>query len=248
MSRCAAARHSSLGQLFQFLRAPVQTPQCDLWTAGSAGDRFGVETTIARVCVFRFARRAHRERRHRRIRAIVGDSSNNREARPAMRAIGEGIVGAPLARIRDFRGASATDGGVRCNLRMRAPLDARRDTEIRGHIPTTCLAFDAVYPRQWRRLPLQAVKENGDLILGAPQPNENALGVVKNFAAQAQRARKFPDRRAEPHALHAAPHTNFQRNDRGRVSLLMLGEHCLTPSLARHLSQVERKRRMSSLS
>ncbi len=131
---------------------------------------------------------------------------------------------------------------------MRAPLHARRDAEVRGHFPTAFIAFDAVDPRQWRRLPLQAFKENGNLLLGAPQPNEDALGVVKNFAAKAQRARKSPDRRAEPHALHAAPHANLQRNDRGLVSLLMLGEHCLTPSLARHLSQVERKRRMSSLS
>ncbi len=86
-------------QLFQFLRAPVQAPQCDLRTAGGAGDRFGVETTIARVFVFRFARHAHREWRHRRVRAIVWYPLNDREARPAMRAIGEGIIGAPFARI-----------------------------------------------------------------------------------------------------------------------------------------------------
>ena len=165
-------------QLLQFFLAPVQAPQCDPWAAVAAGNRFGVETAIARVCVFRFARRAHRERRHGRARAIVRDSSNNCETRPAMRAIGEGIVGAPFARIRDFRGASATDGRVRGDLRMRAPLHARRDTEVRGHIPTTFLAFDTIDPSQCGRLPPQAIKENGDLFLPAPQPNENAFGVV----------------------------------------------------------------------
>ena len=247
MSRRAVARHSSPDSFFRSGACPSrrrntilgpQAPQAiaSAWKRRSPGS------------VYSASHAAHIGNGAIVVFAVIRDFRDYRKARPAMRAIGEGIVGAPFARIRDFRGASATDGGVRGDLRMRAPLDARRDPEVRGHIPATFRAFDAVDPRQYRRLLPQAVKENGNLLLGAPQPNKNSLGVVKNFAAKAQRARKSPDRRAEPHALHAAPHTKLQRNDLGRVPLLLLGEHCLTPSLARHPSQVERKWRMSSLS
>ena len=83
-----------------------------------AGDGLGVKAAIGRIAIFRAARLAQRERRHRRLGAIVGDGVDDAEARAAMRAIGEGIAEAALEGIGDLlRRRRGADRGVRRDLR-----------------------------------------------------------------------------------------------------------------------------------
>ena len=61
--------------------------------------RLGVEAPVARVVVLGPAGRAHREARHRRQRAVVGDALHDREARPAVGAVRERVAVAPVGRV-----------------------------------------------------------------------------------------------------------------------------------------------------
>ena len=80
-------------------RPSVHARQAQGRAATRAGDRLGVEAAVGRIGILRRARRAHGERAHRRVGAVVGRSVDDRQARPAMRAIGEGVAKAPLRKV-----------------------------------------------------------------------------------------------------------------------------------------------------
>src|SRR6476620_3288612 len=72
--------------------------------------RLGVETTIARVLVFRPALRAHLEGRHRRAGPVVGHALDDREARAAVGAVDERVAKAPILLVMEL-GETVITGG-----------------------------------------------------------------------------------------------------------------------------------------
>ena len=92
------------------------------WPADRAGVRLRVETPVERVVIFRLAGRAHLERRHRRVGPVVGDVLNDGEARPAVRAVSEGVAIAPVGRIENLRQAVVARRHIRRYRLVRAGL------------------------------------------------------------------------------------------------------------------------------
>ena len=97
---------------------PVATfPKFQPRPANRARIRLGVEAAVARVVVFGLALRAHRERLHRGVRAVVGQGLDDAEARAAVGAVGERIAVAAVFGIEDFAQAIRARGDVRQNER-----------------------------------------------------------------------------------------------------------------------------------
>ena len=90
------------------------------------GARVGlsVEAPVRRVLVLRAAGGAHLEAGHRRMRAVVGDVAHDREARAAVRAVGERVAKAPVGRIEQLGQAVGTGRAVGADRGAR--LAARR--------------------------------------------------------------------------------------------------------------------------
>ena len=93
------------------------SPQFQTRAANRTGIGLRVKPAVARVVVFRPARRAHREFFHRGVRAVVGQRFDDAEARAAVGAIRERITIAPVFRIENFAQAIGTGGDVRQHQR-----------------------------------------------------------------------------------------------------------------------------------
>ena len=93
--------------------------------ARGAGVRLRVEAAVARVVVLRAARRAHREARHRRQRAVVGHAADDREARPAVRAVHERVAEAPVGGVEELAQAVRARGHVGADERRGGARRAR---------------------------------------------------------------------------------------------------------------------------
>ena len=92
-------------------------PQFEMRAASGARIRLGVEAAVARVVVFGPALRAHRERFHRGVRAVVGQGLDDAEARATVGAVGERIAMAAVIGIEDFAQAIQARGNVRQHQR-----------------------------------------------------------------------------------------------------------------------------------
>ena len=79
--------------------------------ADRAGDGLGVEAAIAGVRILPGAVAAHRKRRHAGGRPVVGDAADDRQPGAAVRAVGEGVPEAAVARVVDLRAAGGAGGG-----------------------------------------------------------------------------------------------------------------------------------------
>src|SRR5262249_291982 len=69
---------------------------------------------IQRVVIFRLARTAHSEWRHRRVRTVIGNIAHNREPRPAVRAVDKWI---PVTAVLSVEQVQGTVRGSRYILR-----------------------------------------------------------------------------------------------------------------------------------
>ena len=85
--------------------------------ADRAGVGLRVKAAVARVVVFGLALRAHRERFHRGVRAVVGQGFDDAEARAAVRAVGERIAVTAVLRIENLAQTIGTGGDVRQHQR-----------------------------------------------------------------------------------------------------------------------------------
>ncbi len=189
------------GHLGAILLQPEPRP------AVGAGDRLGVEAAVGGVVVFGRAGGAHRELRHRRPHSVVGKTAKDRETRPAMGAVGEGVAVATLCGVPDLGGT----GGAGCSVGGDAGFGtcASRggDFEALGpcHEGVSC-TFNGIHPgKRWclggeRRLECVQVAADGVY--------QNPLGVVQHFAPDAHPARQGPYERPESHTLHLAPDTD----------------------------------------
>ena len=133
-------------------RPSVHARQAQGRAAARAGDRLGVEAAVGRIGILRRARRAHGERAHRRVGAVVGRSVDDRQARPAMRAIGERVAEAPLGRRPHLGEALGAGGCVRHDGRRHDACERSARSESLG----VGRARRALSPRSNRAAPAAA--------------------------------------------------------------------------------------------
>ncbi len=89
---------AATGILRRNLRA-IRRLQPNTRPANPARIRLRVKAPIQRIVVFRLARRAHGELRHRGLRPVIGNPPRNREARPAIGAVQKRIAIPAVRRI-----------------------------------------------------------------------------------------------------------------------------------------------------
>src|ERR1035437_2212169 len=175
-----------------------------------------VEATIRRVIVFRLTLRAHRERLHRSIRAVVGQRFNDAEARAAIRAVRERVAVTAVVRIENFAQAIGTSRDVGQHKRGFITADfAFADFKIRvahGVKPRGFEALDETARWLFGFEPQKKLFKQAAFTLNF---DENALRRVVDPAAQIQFRREPINKRAKAHALNRAAHGEFQARSLG---------------------------------
>ena len=117
--------------------APPRLRKPNLRAAFRACIGLRVEAAVGGIAVFREAGRAHRELRHARGGAVVGDCADNRKPRPAMRAIGEGIA---VAAVGGSRISARQAGQVAASAAMPVLTAPRWLSTIRKPAPSNAAA------------------------------------------------------------------------------------------------------------
>ena len=197
------------GMLIEAHGASVEADEPRLRAADMAGDRLGVEPAIGGIAILRIAGRTHGEDRHRGLRAVIGNASDDGEAWAAMGAIGEGVAVAARERVEHFGRTVLTDSGVGRDLGMGRAADALGDAELAREIAAKGARLDLVDAAKRWTLALHALEEARNRAAAAADPHQNAVRVVQHFAHEAQLAGDAPHGRAEAHALHAAAHSDL---------------------------------------
>jgi len=115
--------------------------------------------------VLGLARRAHRERGHRRQRPVIRDATHDREARPAVRAVDERIAEAAVGRVEQLAQAVGAGRGVGRDRGVgRASGRTRADGELGLAARGPLLGDDALDHGERRRVGAQARQELLDRI------------------------------------------------------------------------------------
>ena len=95
-------------------------------------DRLGVEAAVGRILVLAAAVGAEREAGHRRVRAVVRDRADDREARAALGAVDERVAVAAVGRVEQLAQAVVAGGDVRRDQRRAAPSAGSRRSRSRA--------------------------------------------------------------------------------------------------------------------
>ena len=165
----------------------------------------GVKTPVGRIVEFKLTRIAHRKRVHRRPLSVIRCLADDRIARTAVRAIGEGIAIPPVFRIADFTAAVVAGRNVRRNKGYRR---RRRLTFNDEKVLLTAFSnrhkFQRIDLGRRRFLPLQGSDEFIQLGFAAFDFNMNAIGRIVHPAGQSASRRQSVDKRAEADALDDA--------------------------------------------
>ena len=195
----------------------VQEP--NPWAARGAGVRLGMEAAVERVVVLASALGAHGERRHGGGRPVVGSVTRNRVARPAARAVGEGVEVAPVGGVEDLRETLRTGRELgRDRDAPRPVVAACDDREVRDRLDA-----DAPLPKLedaggGRRLLPDALHEATERRRAAERLDRHARAVVANATADAFLARQPVDPGAEADSLDGSAHLDAAtRYDRARL-------------------------------
>jgi len=172
-----------------------------------------MKTPVRRILVFATAGFAHRECRHRRIRAIVGDRVDNRQPRAAVRAIRKRIAITPVRRIDNLREAVRASHGIGHHARLHRTANAWHDTEIvnfgNRH---PFMALDRIDPCKRRAFGAQAGQKllhRPDIATGVDQ---HAIAVVTDIAAQPAVMREPPHGGPEADTLYQSAHADLLTN------------------------------------
>ena len=170
-------------------RRPVALEQAHLRPAHGARVGLRVEAAVERVLVLGLARVAHDEARHRRQRPVVGDPADDREARPAVRAVQKRIAVAAVGRVGELGEAVLARRRVRRDGRRRgAAVRARDDLKARLADDVDVLRLDAAHVGQRRRVAREPRDERLDDVRRALRLDEHAALVVEHPAGD-RRAR-----------------------------------------------------------
>ena len=151
--------------------SPSRSEQLRARPACGAGVRLRVKAPVAGIVVLGLALRAHRESGHRRRRPVVGHAADDREARPAVRAVDERVAEAAVGRVAQLGEAVVAGRRVRRHQCVGVTLaDALDDAELALAGRRERVAVDALDDGQRRRL----AGEPGEEADGAPRPPPRA--------------------------------------------------------------------------
>ena len=112
--------------LERVVRRPAAASTRDARAARRARHGLGVEPPVSRVLVLPTAFRAHRERAHRRPLAVVRQCLDDREPRPAVRAVDERVTEPPVAGIEQL----GETGGARRGVGRDEPIPCAVDRGV----------------------------------------------------------------------------------------------------------------------
>ncbi len=179
--------------------------------AGRAGHGLGVEPAIRGARVLGSARRAERERPHRRGRPVVRQVIDDRRPRAAVRAVRERVPVAPVGGVEQLAQAVVAGGDVgREEALGRRGRDALLDLEARRQGRGLRLAQranrHALHVRPRRRIGPEAAGQRVEGGGRASGLDLHAPGDVAHPAVQAELGGEAPDERTEAHALDDAVH------------------------------------------
>ena len=176
-----------------------------------AGIWLGVEAPVGGILVLSPARRAQRKAPHRRALAIVRKILDDREARAAVGAVGEGVLVPAIVGIKQLRAAGGTGGEVRRDQLVAAGFgDALPDREggaalrRRLHRRARCDA------RARRRLLRQRRREPLDVERRPFGVDLHARRRVERPAGDAVSTGERIHVRTKTDALHHAAHAQTQ--------------------------------------
>ena len=189
--------------------APVETYKPRFRAAGRTGDSFCVEPSVRRVVILAEASVAHDKGGHRCPGAVIRDTLDDAEARPAMSTVREGVAITALERIEYLLCAGRAGCGIRGDLRARSTTDRLGDAKSTYRHFGNGSALNLLDPRKWRRLSPQALDQKGNRVAIPRDTNHHALRIIQYFARKPQLLGETPNRRPETHALHAASHANL---------------------------------------
>ena len=186
-------------------------PQFEMRAANRARIRLGVEAAVPRVVVFGLALRAHRERFHRSVHAVIGQGFNDAEARAAVGAVGERVTMAAIFGIKDFAQAIRARGDVRQNERgFVAAGFAGADFKCRVAGGVEPRSFEALNETARRFFGFEPEQEFFRFRARAFHFDENALWRIVDPAGQSEFRGEAEDERTEADALHRAANGEFQ--------------------------------------
>ena len=162
-----------------------------------------MEAAVARVVILGRAALAHLERCHGGERPVVGDAPHDREARPAVGAVGERVAVAAVGLVPQLGQAVGAGGRVGRDQRLALPArPAGHDREPllphRRHGP----GGDPLDDGQRRRLGLQGPEELGHRAVVPLDLDEDAPGVVADEAGEVEPGGEAVDERPEADALN----------------------------------------------
>ena len=152
--------------------------------ADRAGDRLGVEAPVGRVLVLPAAVAAQRETCHRRVRPVVGDAPDDREARPALRAVDERVAVAAVRRVEELVQAVVAGRDVGRDEGRPPGRAARRDREPGFASRGERLDDDGIDPGKGRRLEAECGAERVELVPVAFGLYYDAFAVVQHEPAE----------------------------------------------------------------
>ncbi len=160
----------------------------ELRPAHGAGDRLGVEAAVGGIFVLASAVGAHRKPGHRRVRAVVGRATDDREPRPALRAVDERVAVAPVGRVEELPQAVVAGGDVGGNRSGARGRFARLDPEPALVPGRNRLRRHGVDARERRRFIPQRRGEGVERAGVALGLHDDSLAVVEDEAAEREAA------------------------------------------------------------
>ena len=174
-----------------------------------AGDRLRVEAAVGRVVVFGGAALAHRERRHRGGRSVVGQGADDGEPGTAVGARHEGVPVTTVARVEQLGDAVVADGDIGRNRGGGAgDRLAFHDTK-----PAVAQGFsvdiddvDSTDRRQRWRIRAQPATEFVNACARSLHFEEDRARIVADESGQPKFGGDPVDERTEPHPLNDTGH------------------------------------------
>ncbi|OIQ69703.1 hypothetical protein GALL_486950 [mine drainage metagenome] len=164
-----------------------------------------MEAPVGWVGILGGAVRAHGESRHGGVGAVVGHSAHDGQARPAVGAVGEGMVPAAAGRVVHLGEAGGAGRRVRRHLGGSMAALAGGDGEVVGGLARRQRHHvDGVDPGQRRAVRTQPGRQRVECVGRAPGGDEHAVGVVAHGAGEVEVAGQPPHHRPEADALHHA--------------------------------------------
>ena len=184
--------------------AALSVEEEGLRPADGAAVRLRVVAPVFYVLKLRLAVRAHRKLRHGGVRPVIGDGFNNRESRPAVGAVYEGVSVPPVGRVEQLAQAVRADARVRRNERPH-PLTAlaRDDAEpLKVLSPLHGAGLHGLDERQRRRLLPQRGQKRLKRRLLSLELEPGAVCGVPHPARQAVLLHQPVYERTEPNSLY----------------------------------------------